>query len=749
MDRHPWKPPSDRLPGPHIHYELLDHLGSGGQGVVRQAESRRQVGTPLAVKFYRNLSAALLEAFIDEALFGREVRSHNLGHTLELLDLRPWTGDGWPPVALVMEYYGCSMAQLLKGCNGSFKFPASQTSRWARELVTGLADLHDRYGHIHRDVKPGNIMFRLAPGSRSQGPESVLGAEAVLTDFGLIAKAGADSPIIVFRDRWKDSLFYPEVPTTHGASAPAPSAGEGSTSATHDWKPSGAFPHQRCAPAMDIYSFGMVLRELATITEGDPKWLLDVAAACAHPEPDQRPRAADLFLRLAPDWDEQVRLIRAAGHRPEEYTDFVGRRFVTEGAFAPFAQACTDKGGVFVIEGPPGVGKTALLTNWPQQAGQPFGFYFRYRDNRTRAAAMPRALAEQLCQQFRLDFREPASEQDWTAYLERLCADIARQPQAPQRLLLFVDGLDEADDPARAVGFLPKALPRQVFVITSTRPPAQGKDHLALLRAAGARIYTLRADDPDNLSDVRAYLGKQLHGRLSAAEADVLADNSGGIFLLARLLVEAIQSEQLSVAEALRQSHSWAQFDPSQRLFAYYRESWERLCVSEDAESLGVFAGLLAAAFTWISEEQLERVLNWYERELLRRTARLWTPFRLRAVLRLLTWFLVRRGGGPGEAGTSFYQIRHQSVRDYMLSAEGPVPPSGLQEMHAAVGGHYRAEAARHGWRRLDPYGRFFAVRHLLAAGERDSAALAAELLADLDYLQGTLGEVAPESAAE
>jgi hypothetical protein len=501
---------------------------------------------------------------------------------------------------------------------------------------------------------------------------------------------------------------------------------------------------------MDVYSFGMVLRELANVTEGDAKWLEDVAVDCTHADPDRRPRAADLFLRLAPDWDAQVRLIREAGHRPEEHDEFEGRQFITRDQFEPFAQSCGDRGGVFVIEAPAGVGKTALLTNWPEQAGQPFGFYFRYRDNRTRAEDMPRAIARQLCHQFKLEFREPDSEQGWTAHLERLCTDIRRQPNAPQRLLIFVDGLDEADDPARAVGFLPKSLPASTFVIASTRPPAKGKDHLVLLRSVGKGIcvYPLRADDPNNLEDVRNYLGKQLHDRLAAAEAEQLARNTGGIFLLARLLVEAIRGDHLTVADALRQSENWARLDPSQRLFAYYRESWERICTNEDAESLGIFAGLMAAVFTWISEEQLERILSWYEHEVLRRTTRLWTPFRLRAVLRLLTWFLERRGGSNGSQGV-FYQIRHQSVRDYLLSADGPVPPSGLHEIHAAIGNYYRAEAGRHGWSRLDPYGRFFAVRHLLAVGERESARHAVELLTDLDYLQGTLGEVPPDSAGE
>src|SRR5262249_33085184 len=158
-----------------------------------------------------------------------------------------------------------------------------------------------------------------------------------------------------------------------------------------------------------------------------------------------------------------------------------------------------------------------------------------------------------------------------------------------------------------------------------------------------------------------------------------------------------------------------------QHLFAYYRESWERICAGEDAESLSIFAGLLAAAFTWLSEEQLDRILTWYERSSAWRSARPWTPFRLRAVLRLLTWFVERR-----DSDSSFYQSRHQSVRDYLLSPEGPVPPGLLAEVHAAVGRYHEAEAGRHGWSRSDPYGRFFAVRHLLAAGTRESVGQAA-----------------------
>src|SRR5262249_33988910 len=152
-----------------------------------------------------------VDAFISEARLGQEARSHSLGHTLELLDLRPHTAQGWPPVALVMEYYPCSLAQVLEQCAG-FRFPAAQVARWARDLATALADLHDRYHQVHRDVKPGNIMFRLLEGRYFFAADSLVGEEAVLTDFGTICKAGEESPITVFQDRWKDPLLYPPRP---------------------------------------------------------------------------------------------------------------------------------------------------------------------------------------------------------------------------------------------------------------------------------------------------------------------------------------------------------------------------------------------------------------------------------------------------------------------------------------------------------------------------------------------------------
>src|SRR5262249_5824480 len=160
-------------------------------------------------------------------------------------------------------------------------------------------------------------------------------------------------------------------------------------------------------------------------------------------------------------------------------------------------------------------------------------------------------------------------------------------------------------------------------------------------------------------------------------------------------------------------------------------------------------AGLMAAALHWVTEGQLVQFLNHYARTTAQRAAPPWNPFQLRNLLRQLSWFLTSRASADFNAPS--YQIRHQSVRDYLLSDAGPVPPDGLRLMHGAVGTFYvaAAQAQRRGWESVDTYGRFFAVRHLNLSGIPDNIHRAAQALTDVRYLQATVGDCDPANGEE
>jgi serine/threonine-protein kinase len=166
------KPPD--VPG--YTYELAGNgwpleLGRGGLGVVYKVRRDRD-GASFAVKFLFYRGDDAFARFAREVGASLESRHPGIVRAVEL-----GTVEG--ALYYVMEYVpGKNLSEYLDGR----PFPAADPARWGQEVAGWAAGLADAIQHahangfLHRDLKPGNVLLRLADGRP---------AAMKITDFGL------------------------------------------------------------------------------------------------------------------------------------------------------------------------------------------------------------------------------------------------------------------------------------------------------------------------------------------------------------------------------------------------------------------------------------------------------------------------------------------------------------------------------------------------------------------------------------
>lgn len=147
-------------------YQIEVLLGEGGMGVVYRAFDMKLEKT-VALKFLPPRLAAnadLLDRFHKEVRTAQDV-SHRC--VARVHDIAYHNGHPY----FSMEYIdGGDLASLLTGSGG--RLTEETALRYARQLCLGLAAIHSR-GHVHRDLKPQNIMIDRE------------GRQLSITDFGL------------------------------------------------------------------------------------------------------------------------------------------------------------------------------------------------------------------------------------------------------------------------------------------------------------------------------------------------------------------------------------------------------------------------------------------------------------------------------------------------------------------------------------------------------------------------------------
>jgi serine/threonine protein kinase len=175
-------------------YRVLKVLGSGGMGVVFQAE-HLQLRRPVALKALLPLlavSPGARERFQREARAAAAVTHDHVVPIYEVGEDR-----GIPFLAMRLLQGETLEARLRR----ERKLPVPEVLRIGREVAEGLAAAHDR-GLIHRDIKPSNIWLEDRSDGRpacrlssTGGPPVVTGGRVKLLDFGLARAAGGDAQL--------------------------------------------------------------------------------------------------------------------------------------------------------------------------------------------------------------------------------------------------------------------------------------------------------------------------------------------------------------------------------------------------------------------------------------------------------------------------------------------------------------------------------------------------------------------------
>lgn len=317
-------------------YRLFRQLGSGGMGVVYEAE-RDGATQRVALKTLRADGGASLTRFKQEFRVLAEIAHPNLVRLGELIITEPepfFTMEliaGQPFHRYVQA--GFDTAEAVP----SLPFQPGRLRHAFGQLASGLNALHQA-GFLHRDLKPTNVLVT------DQG-------RTVILDFGLAVEMEGE----VFRNslhEFAGTPFY---------MAPEQAAGQSVTAAA-DWYSVGVMLFEALTGQLPFQSRTLeALQEEKRSTLRQPRELVpevpeDLNLLCHQmlsPDPAARPSGAEILTRIGGETS-----------RARSDSVWVGRHEQLQALAAAWQAAHSGTPQVVLISGRSGMGKTALVDHF-------------------------------------------------------------------------------------------------------------------------------------------------------------------------------------------------------------------------------------------------------------------------------------------------------------------------------------------------------------------------------------------------
>ncbi|MFL5352994.1 AAA family ATPase [Archangium sp.] len=390
--------------------------------------------------------------------------------------------------------------------------------------------------------------------------------------------------------------------------------------------------------------------------------------------------------------------------------------------------------GWVLVKGGPGMGKSAVLARYVdrlQDRGEQVPHHFLRHgigdwDKPWRVA---QNLAAQVEKQFGLSAKPDLRPEERLREVLQRASDERLVPER-KRLLLVVDGLDEAYSDAGHENplprMLPHALPPGVQVLCASRPMYP---HLSWLEQL-ERVRELDLDATrwagSNEAVVRHYwedAARRLEPPLPREFVDTAARRAQGNILYTVKLAEWLEEQppERRRVELLPRS-----------LEAFLTQSWERLAMveGEAQEDMLEGLGLMTAAREALPHSRLAELAGWTAAGRLDRFLRRARPFLLEEPE---SWW-----------GEKAWRPFHESFRAFMANRLGK---DGMRQAHRRLSerlGSWPVKAPGDGF--VKRYAVRHGVAHRLEAGEAQEAVA---LCRDLGYLEALCRESGPSAVEE